>query len=120
MAPQSPETSSATRPKHAGVDKAPPPLPIVALVGLFIAVFCSTFPSMEVIDQDATMETFTTRVFPSLISLKALGWIRCACAAFCAFVRYDVRETCVCFHPGMLLANIIAFRSFRGSCIAPG
>jgi hypothetical protein len=70
------------------VTSAPPPLLIVALVGLFVAVFVTFFPSLENIDEYATVETFTNRVFPSLLSLKALAWIRLDIAAFCLFVSY--------------------------------
>ena len=70
------------------LDKAPPPMPIVALVGLFAAIFVSTFPSWDVIDMDATIDTLRNRVFPDLLSLKQLGWIRCACAAFVFAVSF--------------------------------
>jgi len=95
MPPETAETMSTARQVEVLVH-APPPLPIVALVGVIAAVFASTFPSPDIINQDATVQTFTNRVFPDLLSLKQLGWIRCACAAFVLFV------------------------SFRGSFIDPG
>jgi hypothetical protein len=59
---------------------APPPWHAVALLGVFIACFASIFPSLESIDEVATIETFTHRVFPDLISLRMLGFIRLAMA----------------------------------------
>lgn len=78
----------ATQEEVIVVTSAPPPVPIVALVGLFIAVFTATFPSLENIDEIATVDTFTSRVFPSLLSMKALAWIRLAIAAFCFLVSF--------------------------------
>ena len=66
------------------LQSAPPPWHSVALVGFLIAVFSAMLPSLEAIDHDATVETFTNRKFPDYISLQVLGWIRCA-FAFLAF-----------------------------------
>lgn len=59
---------------------APPPWHAVALLGIFIACFASIFPSLESIDEVATIETFTHRIFPDLLSLRTLGFIRLAMA----------------------------------------
>ena len=76
------------QPTDIVMTSAPPPLPIVALVGLLFTIFVTLFPSLENIDGYATVETFTNRVFPSLLSVKALAWIRLDIAAFCFFVSY--------------------------------
>jgi hypothetical protein len=59
---------------------APPPLLAVSIVGVFMACFASIFPSLESIDEVARIETFTHRIFPDLISLRMLGFIRLAMA----------------------------------------
>ena len=83
MCTKATEENGDTSPeKDELLTSAPPPLPAVALLGCLIAFFVSTFPSFEEIDKDATVETFTHRVFPDLISLATLGWIRCICAIF--------------------------------------
>jgi hypothetical protein len=69
---------------------APPPWHAVALLGVFIACFASIFPSFESIDEVATIETFTHRIFPELISLRTLGFIRLAMALLIWHTSYSV------------------------------
>lgn len=49
---------------------------------LSMTTFCSyqCYTAVDKIDEVAILETWTRRVFPSLLSLKALGWIRIAIA----------------------------------------
>lgn len=77
MAAEKNEEQSETKPL---LKDAPPPWHSVALLGVFVACFASIFPSLESIDEVATIETFTHRIFPDLISLRTLGFIRLAIA----------------------------------------
>jgi len=61
---------------------SPPPLHAVVLVGALIGLFLATFPSVETLDQDATVQVFTNRIFPEAMSLAALAYIRLAFALF--------------------------------------
>jgi hypothetical protein len=42
----------------------------------FMAVFLRYLPSLDDVDRIATVETLTSRAFPDLLSLRALGYIR--------------------------------------------
>jgi hypothetical protein len=75
---------------------APPPMHAVALMTVFFAVFGYMFPSWEIIDEAATVETFTKRVFPDLISIQQLACIRLAIAAAIWAVSFQ----CVFLSPG--------------------
>ena len=55
---------------------APPPWHSVALLVLFTAIFISRFPSLQSIDEAATIQTFTHIMFPEWMSLKTLGILR--------------------------------------------
>jgi hypothetical protein len=48
---------------------------------VFVAIFLAILPSLEDIDRIATVETFTVRAFPNIVSVKLLAWIRIAYAA---------------------------------------
>lgn len=74
-----------------------PPWHTMALLGCFLGVFAATFPSLESIDKDATLQTFTHLVLPDLLSVEQLGWIRCACALFI----FSVSLKATFFYPGM-------------------
>jgi hypothetical protein len=83
--------------QSAELRHAPPPWHSVALLGGLIGVFAATFPSLETIDEDATLETFTHRVLPDFLSAKQLGWIRCAFSLFIFSVSFKATF----FYPGM-------------------
>jgi hypothetical protein len=60
---------------------APPPWHAVALVVTCIGVFVYRLPSWTSIDEAATVETFTRRLFPELISIQQLALVRILFAA---------------------------------------
>jgi hypothetical protein len=77
--------SNNTKPT-AGISKdvskaAPPPGHSLALMVVFVSVFLASLPSLEDIDRIATVETFTDRAFPNVVSVKLLAWIRIGYAA---------------------------------------
>jgi hypothetical protein len=59
---------------------APPSWHSVALLTLFVAMFARRLPSLQGIDEAATIATFTNRVFPDFMSIQTLGMIRVAMA----------------------------------------
>lgn len=83
-------TTTTTNKKDLPVLKsAPPPLDSALLLAAFAAVFLYTFPSWENVDQAATVETFTRRVFPQIMSLQALANIRLLIAALIWAVSFQ-------------------------------
>jgi hypothetical protein len=90
-------SNGKTATQSADITHAPPPWHTVALLGSLIGAFAATFPSLETIDEDATLETFTHRVLPDLLSVKQLGWIRCAFSLFILSVTLKATF----FYPGM-------------------
>jgi hypothetical protein len=72
------EQSNTTAVPSVLLESAPPPWHSVSILGLLTASFVHLLPSLESIDEAATIETFTRRIFP--ISLRALGFIRLAIA----------------------------------------
>ena len=61
------------------MDSAPPPIHTVVTVLLMIILSYALRPSLEDIDNVASIETFTNTIFPSVDS-STLGWIRIAFA----------------------------------------
>jgi hypothetical protein len=55
---------------------APPPWHSVAALGMLSAVFVRCFPSNESLDQVATVQTFTRVLFPNLLNVYSLAYIR--------------------------------------------
>lgn len=86
-----------TTTQSAELTSAPPPWHTVALLGGLIGVFAATFPSLETIDEDANVATFTHRAMPDLVSVKQLGWIRCVFSLFIFSVSFKATF----FYPGM-------------------
>ena len=83
-------SSSTTTIKDKPVlSSAPPPAHSIALMTLFLGVFCYSFPSWENVDQAATVETFTNIVFPDLMSLQQLAYIRLTIAALIWAVSFE-------------------------------
>lgn len=72
------------------VTHAPPPLSAVASIILFIWIAIARFPSLESIDQFATVELFTRRVFPHLVSMDTLIFIRFVFFAFILYITIEV------------------------------
>ena len=66
--------------KKEVLSSAWPPFHTQILIGIFIACFVSTFPSLESIDEVATVETFTRVLFPEYLSVQSLAYIRLALA----------------------------------------
>ena len=83
-------TNATTEPKKVYVTQAPPPLPAIATVFFFILLAAARFPSLESIDQVATVDLFKRRLFPHLVSLEALILIRFAFFAFIACISIHV------------------------------
>jgi hypothetical protein len=72
--------STVTEKDKEFVASAPPPLhSVLTILGLFVG-FLQLLPSWHDIDEVATVECFTNRVFPDLISTSVLIVIRCACS----------------------------------------
>ena len=63
--------------------QAPPPIHSILTILCVIALCVPAFPSFEEIDEVATIDTFTSRVFPDLVSLELLVYTR---VAFCLLV----------------------------------
>jgi len=61
---------------------APPPLLSVLLIGVFVAASLAVLPAIETLDQDASVQMFTNRVFPEAMSVSALAYVRLAIAIF--------------------------------------
>jgi len=59
---------------------APPPIHSVAVLGIFLALFVYYLPTLDSIDEVATVETFTRVLFPHYMTLKTVGFIRLAIA----------------------------------------
>ena len=67
--------------KRVVLTSAPPPWHSIAIYFMLLALWTSLLPTWEALDELATMETFTHRVFPELLSIKALAYIRLSLAA---------------------------------------
>lgn len=65
------------------VHDAPPPTMAVAAMVLIGAIAIRAFPPMSSVDEVAKPEVFTNRLFPSIISLPALLYIRTCFAILC-------------------------------------
>jgi hypothetical protein len=63
------------------LERAPPPWHAVLLIAIMSACSIWSLPSLEKLDEIATIETFTTRLFPSLLSIRQLALIRAGIAA---------------------------------------
>ena len=71
-------TTSVTSKDKEYVTHAPPPIHSIFVLSGMVAVFCAGLPTWEAIDTVATSGTFTNRVFPDLVSLQMLIYIRAA------------------------------------------
>ena len=72
------------------VTQAPPPLSAVISILAFIGLALARFPSLESIDQIATVELFSRRIFPQLVSMDALILIRFSFFAFILYISIEV------------------------------
>ena len=79
--PKSKAGVTTTDKEKAVLQSAPAPLHTHIILGCFLAVFVYTFPSLESIDEVATVEILTRRVFPELLSLEGLVLVRLFFAA---------------------------------------
>jgi hypothetical protein len=75
---------------------APPPWHTVAVLGIMTLIFITSFPSWQDVDQAATIETFTHRVFPQYMSLGALAYTR----LLCCLLIWGTTIECVFFGDG--------------------
>ena len=66
--------------KKKALTSAPPPWHSVLLIVVMGGFFVATLPSLDTLDEAATMETFTQIVFPEYLTLWSLAWIRMAIA----------------------------------------
>jgi hypothetical protein len=62
------------------MNSAPPPVHSVVALAIATAVCIKNLPSAESLDEVATMETFTNVVFPDLLGVYSLAFIRLAIA----------------------------------------
>ena len=74
------DDSNKKETKGEVLSSAWPPLHTQILVGMFAAFFVARFPSLESIDEVATVETFTRVLFPEYLSVRSLAYIRLALA----------------------------------------
>jgi len=65
---------------------ASPPWHSVALVGILVAVFSSMFPSMDIVDRDATIEIFTQSNL-SRLDIGRATWLDSMC--LCHYNLWD-------------------------------
>jgi hypothetical protein len=65
------------------VHDAPPPSMAIAAMVLIGSLAIRAFPSMNSVDEVARPEVFTNRLFPSIISIPALLYIRTCFALLC-------------------------------------
>jgi hypothetical protein len=70
----------------APLTSAPPPSHTVAVFVLILSLFVAHLPSWENIDEIAVVETFTHVVFPHVIDVYTLLYVRLAIALVIAFV----------------------------------
>lgn len=63
------------------LQSAPPPWHSIVLVGILLSVCWFQVPSWESLDQVATYDTLTRRLFPEILSQTMLGCIRLAIAS---------------------------------------
>lgn len=75
-----PAATTISDKKKVYATKHPPPVHSVVTMLVMVAFFVPCFPSFEAIDKVATVETFTNRVFPDLVSLELLVYTRAAFA----------------------------------------
>lgn len=68
----------------------PPPWHSIAFVGGISAASIHFLPTLESLDKDATIETFTRSIFPDVLDLKAVGYIR---LLFAISVWFQVTHT---------------------------
>ena len=59
---------------------APPPWHAVVLLMSMVSLFVSLLPSLESLDQRATMQTFSNIIFPNYLSLQHVAYIRLSMA----------------------------------------
>jgi len=71
--------------KDSSCVKAPPPTHAVASVIVFLVLSFASIPSAKDVDEVASIDLFTKRLFPDLLSLEGLVTIR---AFFCFFIFY--------------------------------
>uniref|UniRef100_A0A7S3L2B7 Uncharacterized protein n=1 Tax=Amphora coffeiformis TaxID=265554 RepID=A0A7S3L2B7_9STRA len=69
---------------------APPPWHAIATLGVIMSVFAYSLPTWEDIDQVATVDTFTTVLFPDFMNAQALAYIRLLIALSVAFTSFHV------------------------------
>lgn len=90
---------------------APPPWHAVAAMGCIIAGFVSVLPSWESIDEAAKMENFTAVVFPDLMNVHTIAYIRLLVAlsigytSFYVAVLSDGWEQITSYLPGSKLVS---------------
>ena len=66
------------------LSSAPPPLDSVVIWIILVCLWIYLLPSWEELDKDATVETFTHRIFSDLISVEMLAYVRLAFATIVA------------------------------------
>ena len=85
-------TAAASAPRNGGNSiqqktfarrsASPPWHAVVAAAAISVMYIPMAATSLATMDEMATMETFTSRLFPNFMSIQTLGWIRLAIASF--------------------------------------
>ena len=78
---RSKELSEPKKRQQLVLSSAPPPWHSVLVLLTVISISLYLFPTFQSLDETATLETFTSRVFPELLTLRQLAYIRLAFAA---------------------------------------
>ena len=116
----------ALSPSAKPLNSAPPPLHSVAVIIFFLTISVAYLPSLQEIDEIATIETFTTTILPSspfALSPLGLGLVRLSFAVFifgCTVTRIAGTgyETKTSYHPTSRLRSA-PFRMRRLRILGP-
>lgn len=84
-----PALASPTQPPLVVTIRAVPPWHAVGFIVVAVLLLIQILPTLESLDKIATIQTFTERLFPDLISVQQLAWIR-------AMVATSIWLTTIC------------------------
>lgn len=73
--------TTSTSKKELPVATGIPPWHAQAFIGTLLAVSAKSFPSFESLDEVASVDAFTSRIFPEVLSLKTIAALRLIIAA---------------------------------------
>mmetsp|Transcript_2380 Transcript_2380/g.6671 ORF Transcript_2380/g.6671 Transcript_2380/m.6671 type:complete len:324 (-) Transcript_2380:2293-3264(-) len=110
--------SDTTTPTKKPLTIAPPPWHSIVVFVCMTALFLYWMPSLETLDEVARVETFTHRLFPDLLSLKHLGYLRLVFAGIFFATQLDFfltgSELVSTYLPGSkLIPTALPVKGFR-------